>query len=464
MSILKHHLKDFSAYSLVARGLKQTANYPGLSGNLSDYTNSECVTPCTSESTVASPAEDIDVVVAGSLAIDLSCDFTPEHSEKSGGSLTPQLHTSNPATISPSLGGVGQNVATALHHLGVSVRLCSAVGDDIAGKAALQMLSSRGLQTSGIVTLENGAHTAQYVAVNDARKDLVMAMADMKLLEDEDCDVKNIWGSRLERHNPKWLVIDGNWDPLTLHKWIVAARELGTKIAFEPVSASKSKRVFHSEETTFNFIDLATPNEIELASMHNQAQELKLTHSTDWHNMMTAIGFANPDNEDTRSKLSLQTNTSLVTRSIPQHALHLLPFIPCLLTKLGPEGVLMTELLHAGDPRLTSPAAAPYIFGRTHTTTNSLLGDIAGVYIRLFPPAEQVPPHEIVSVNGVGDTFLGIIIAGLVIGGGDGSRKRKRLEELVEVAQRGSVMTLKSREAVSSEIADLRPALFPGVG
>ena len=47
--------------------------------------------------------------------------------------ISPQLHTSNIATISPSLGGVGHNVALAIHRAGgnIPVRLCSSVVDDL---------------------------------------------------------------------------------------------------------------------------------------------------------------------------------------------------------------------------------------------------------------------------------------------------------------------------------------------
>lgn len=68
--------------------------------------------------------------------------------------------------------------------------------------------------------------------------------------------------------------------------------------------------------------------------------------------------------------------------------------------------------------------------------------------MRLFPAAEVVQEEQIVSVNGVGDTFLGVVVAGLA--------KGRRVEELIDGAQRAAVLTLKSGEAVSPEIAGLR--------
>lgn len=68
-------------------------------------------------------------MVAGSVAVDLSCDYRPLNAPTS---KAPQLETSNPAAISQSIGGVGHNVALAAHRISRDsrVRLCSLVGDD----------------------------------------------------------------------------------------------------------------------------------------------------------------------------------------------------------------------------------------------------------------------------------------------------------------------------------------------
>lgn len=85
------------------------------------------------------PAE---VVVFGSIAIDLSCDYLPTTKTGDGGfaastlstNLTPRMHTSNVAVISPSIGGVGHNVALAAQLVtakGSSVGLYSLIGEDL---------------------------------------------------------------------------------------------------------------------------------------------------------------------------------------------------------------------------------------------------------------------------------------------------------------------------------------------
>ena len=70
-----------------------------------------------------------DIIVAGSVAIDLNCDFTVPPS----GTTEPQLHVSNPAAVNQSIGGVGRNVALAAHRVSneATVKFCSMIGDDM---------------------------------------------------------------------------------------------------------------------------------------------------------------------------------------------------------------------------------------------------------------------------------------------------------------------------------------------
>ena len=402
--------------------------------------------------TSLSSTNTVDVIIAGSLAIDLSCDYIRPPTESL--SSLPQLHTSNPASITQTLGGVGQNVATALHYLGSSLRFCSSVANDVAGSAALSLLAERGLQTVGIQIRGPGSHTAQYVAVNDAQKHLVLAMADMNILEDTSGDFDSFLKPHLAECKPKWLVVDANWHSKTLRKWLDAARASGARVAFEPVSVAKSKRAFPAKSQSDaslaavpnHLISLATPNALELSSMHDAAGDAGLFDQDDWWHVIDSIGLSSSGSRD---KLVSVTNSLLVDQGAPQQSIRLLPFIPCILTTLGEHGVLVTQLLRPEDDRLTSPDAAPYVLSRS-TDGNQIVG---GVYMRLFPPVEIVSSDKIISVNGVGDTFLGVLIAGLT------KANPRNIEDLVDIAQRGSVMTLKSKEAVSPQISTLRGSL-----
>jgi pseudouridine-5'-phosphate glycosidase/pseudouridine kinase len=396
-----------------------------------------------------------DIVIAGALAIDYSCDHQPFD----GGVVhsSPQLHTSNPSSIRQSLGGVAHNVAKAAHYLTDNVRLISAVGDDLPGRFAIQQLAAEGIQTSGIKTITD-ARTAQYVAVNDVKKDLVLAMADMGILENSQ-DAFPAWREELLAAQPKWFVADANWDAQTLQSWLQTAKSAGIQTAFEPVSTAKSIGIFTTTQDSVtaetheipvwpkHLVDIATPNTYELASMHAAARSNGLLERQDWWSIVDCMGIPS---SGARSRFARSTSEELVDEGIPQQSVQLLPFIPCVITKLGSKGALLTMLLHKDDKRLWSDHARPYIVSRTHGEDPE--SEVGGVYMRLFPPAEIVAAEDVVSVNGVGDTFLGALIAALV-------RTDKGVEEVIDFAQKAAILTLKSQEAVSPDLKQLRGLL-----
>ncbi|QIW98625.1 hypothetical protein AMS68_004143 [Peltaster fructicola] len=414
-------------------------------------------------STVQESPAKVDVFVAGMLAVDFACDYTPRE-QSSDRPL--ELSTSNPARIIQSLGGVGHNVALAAHRAGASVRFCSAVGDDMNGQAALEALRGEGLSPHSIVHLPQ-KRTAQYVAVNDNKKDLVVAMADMSILDDNSVVDKALatWTEDLHTSRPTHTVLDANWSSAQLQTWINATREVGTHTTFEPVSNAKSTGIFllpaTSNEKAYDTLNvfpqpsihLVTPNASELSSMYEVAHARGFFESRDWWEVIDAFGIPSTG---ARPQMVLATSNELVDQGIPQKSLQLLPYLPCITTKLGAQGVLLTQILSAGDPRLTSPKHAPYILSRCTNGSEETTG-VGGVYLRLFPAPEQVEQAHIVSVNGVGDTFAGVLVASLAKCRDQG--RPEYVEELLDLAQRASILTLKSKEAVSSGLTTLATLL-----
>jgi pseudouridine-5'-phosphate glycosidase/pseudouridine kinase len=320
-------------------------------------------------------------------------------------------------------------------------------------------MKAENLDTSGIVvgptevTREGTTQllrTAQYVSVNDANKDLVLAMADMTIFEN---GVRSNLGADLPQRAPKWTVVDTNWNHATLRRMIEKARESGSNVAVEPVSVPKAARAFTPASVGYystpagiafhktkifpdNHIDLVTPNQQELAALHAAAKEQEFFETDRWWQIIDALGIPS---HGARDRFVSITNHEMTDAGIPIQTIQLLPYIPTILTKLGADGVLHTELLKPNDSRLTDPASAPYILSRcTNGST-----EVGGVYMRLFPAVKAV--NNAVSVNGVGDTFLGVLIAGLAKG-------LKLDEDLINIAQMGAVMTLRSKEAVSPDV------------
>lgn len=191
-------------------------------------------------------------------------------------------------------------------------------------------------------------------------------------------------------------------------------------------------------------VDISSPNEHELAAMYTAAKSANLMESPKWFQVIDELGIPN---SGARDRFQALTSKEIVDAGVPQQTIQLLPFIPTILTKLGPSGVLLTELLGPDDERLKSEAEAPYILSRC-SSGGRLVG---GVYMRHFD-AMPVESGEVKSVNGAGDTFLGVIVGGLACGA-------KLDDRLITLAQVAAVMTLKSELAVSDSLKSLQTSL-----
>jgi pseudouridylate synthase / pseudouridine kinase len=287
--------------------------------------------------------------------------------------------------------------------------------------------------------------TAQYVAVNDADKNLVLAMADMGIFTNHSFPA--YWKSAVAGSQPKWLVIDGNWSEQDIRAWVQAGKSSNCQVAFEPVSTAKATRLFSPSKGNSPMgvfpsagINVATPNHFELAAMHTAAGQNGYFDTDEWFGVIDAFGM-----RGARDRFERLTSKEMTDDGIPQQAIRLLPYIPTIITKLGPKGCLLTAILSRDDARLRNHDAERFILTRA-TDPDSAVG---GVYMRLFPATEKV--EDVISVNGVGDTFLGVLVAGLARGG--------KVESLINVAQKGAVMTLRSHESVSPDLGRLKMEL-----
>ena len=91
-------------------------------------------------------------------------------------------HTSNPGKVSSSAGGVGRNIAENLVHLGQSCWLMAPIGDDANGKFLEQHCQQLGIQTEGMVKIA-GESTSTYLSIIDETGEMLVAIADMTLID-----------------------------------------------------------------------------------------------------------------------------------------------------------------------------------------------------------------------------------------------------------------------------------------
>lgn len=331
------------------------------------------------------------------------------------------------------------------------MRLYSAVGADLSGRAATSQLEDEGMSTAGIETLPAPARTAQYVAVNNANKDLALAMADMSILESIPVDLTTSLSARLfadPATKPRVFVADANWSADALRTWLSTASSAGSTTVFEPVSTAKSLRIFPTDTSSPStyptpLAHIITPNNHELTALHAHAYSTGLFDTPSWFKVIDALGIPA---SGLRVPLAMLTSSDLVDAGVPQMAIKLLPFIPTILTKLGPQGVLMTKLLANDAPELYDDDERQYVVARKNNGDDEV--DVGGLYVRLFPVDKVLKPDEVVSVNGIGDTFCGALAVGLANG--------RSVQHVVGFAQRAASLSLRSRESVSPQLKSLR--------
>ena len=456
------------------------------------------------EALVSASPSTADILVAGSIALDTTCTLihnitrtseerdsdkskrepnqentsnlndatTAEYANESESesecefAAEPEPCTSNPSATTQTPGGVGLNIARSAAVAGARVKFFTLVGDDFSKTSLPHEVRGFEDETSGGLECElervTGGKTASYVGFNDAHGELWCGMGDMRIFEGKiERDVGGVVagfktrtpfrdsiGGGSERSpdarphstNPQptrkqWLITDSNWSPRTLHRWLTSARSSHLHTAYEPVSDEKSTRIFDTLAFTptgpsssrlapplIPLADLATPNIHELNAMYRAV-----------HRPGPPTNRENPTNPT----LTGPTTATTINQETLSRAHALLPYIPNLAIKLGRRGVLFVRLLHENDGMLHSPHTQ-------HSDTRQNPGErrVAGVYARLFPPPRVLRRPDVVSVNGAGDTFVGVLVAGLVEGGSFEEMTEGRLEKVVMRAQRASAVTL----------------------
>ena len=141
--------------------------------------------------------EDDYVVVIGGAGIDIS-----------GFPYTKLIQkTSNIGCIKLSLGGVGRNIAENIARLGISVKLLSAVGNDMYGSKILNETQIEKLDLTRVVT--STAHASSiYLAIQDEQGDMACAISQMDAIE--EVSIQYIQShSKLLQH-ARMIVLDTN--------------------------------------------------------------------------------------------------------------------------------------------------------------------------------------------------------------------------------------------------------------
>jgi pseudouridine kinase len=197
-------------------------------------------------------SEQPGVVVIGGANVDIKA--------RSAAPATPR--TSNPGHGSMSPGGVGRNVAENLARLGTRTHLIAAVGRDPLGDNLLAQTSAAGVRLEFVQRSDRP--TGTYTAILDSDGELLVAVADMAVVD--DLRPEHLNSARDVIATAGLLVLDGNLAPATLQHALDLAATAQVRTILEPVSVPKARLVaatIASERPLY----AVTPNRDELTAL-----------------------------------------------------------------------------------------------------------------------------------------------------------------------------------------------------
>lgn len=170
--------------------------------------------------------EDKTVIVIGAVNMDIC--GRPDNA--------PRLHDSNIGSISMSPGGVGRNIAHNLRLLGMNVRLCAAVGDDVYGESLYKSCLNLGMDMS-LAPRVSGA-TSCYLYVTDETGEMLVGIADTDI--SEHINPTYLRGILDELNAADAVVIDGNLPAETVR---FIAENVTVPLFADPVSSAKAEKL-----------------------------------------------------------------------------------------------------------------------------------------------------------------------------------------------------------------------------
>jgi len=275
-------------------------------------------------------------------------------------------------TLASSHGGVGRNVASALSRLGAGPRLASAVGKDEQGRG---LLSGQKLDTS-LVRVVDGARTAAYTALLDAKGECQFGIGDMDI--HAQISPEYVKGLENEVVSAPLVVADGNMPQESLLTLMELCHKHKVPLFFEPTDLRKACLPLAS--STPSAMVYTSPNLSELDAMLRTL----------------------PGGSQHLPKITPTSEDSLVLH-VANEAVKLITHygISVLLVTMSEAGVLIVRqglpdapLPLAGrvDPRLDSPVSAVWYKG------------------------QPCSPNSLVSVSGAGDCLAAGFIAAALKG------------------------------------------------
>ncbi|KAJ3227965.1 hypothetical protein HK099_007834 [Clydaea vesicula] len=319
--------------------------------------------------------------------------------------LSELLYTSTPGKTTKTLGGVGKNIAEACLKSGGNPFFFSLIGKDDVDYIR-NHLKLTGFNCN-LVKVSEGEHSsATYNSILGPDGSLICAVADMDI-NNKICGAEA--SQKISELKPNIVALDGNLTENCLKNCLETCFSSKIHVLFEPTSVPKSVKIVNAysdlKAHKKNKIFLCTPNIFELKEMANA---VKKASSGDSFDNMTVLDVV----DDNKFSGFVSNDAKIL--------------ILQLILKCGSHGVILFE--------------------RIEKTENLAKGN--SVRVKHYKPRKVLT--ECVSVNGAGDTMVGVILTGisnfLNVG------EKIDFDRLIQSGMDASTLTLLSQLAVSEKL------------
>ena len=302
--------------------------------------------------------------------------------------------TSNPGRIFSTPGGVARNTAASLAELQSRVYLISAVGQDFYGEMILKKTGNSGVNLEYIIK-SSRYQTGTYLALMDNQGELQAAVADMEIIEE-------IVPEKLEElftlfSQADYIFADTNLTVPTL-EWLMAAG-FKAKIIVDPVSLKKADKI----KDLIGKTAYLTPNLEEFFYLYGPRGDLKLER--------------NIENNSNRTSGAIE-KIKRIAEIVASSRSKLTPGTK-LLVSLGSAGVI-----YAGPKQ------------HFHQPTPG----------EIYHSSLEEKGKKIIETTGAGDALTAGFIRGMQLG--------LDPEEAAALGQQAALLTIQSREAAVSNLAE----------
>lgn len=370
-------------------------------------------------SSTLSPPCETGPLFFGVAAIDYLCHLKPtKNSLNEKHKWSSLLETSSPAELFESFGGVARNAFEACSRvISRDTRIMSQAGSKLSDLPSEDMpclVAPIGQDSTGI-TLKNihetmgfllrpinVQRTPSYHAIYDENGDLIIAGADMD--SSRDVNVSRYMVDHARKTLPSYVCMDANIDPKAAKDIIAQCQH--APVFLEPTSVPKMID-FVMQGVLEKGISFISPNEKELLVLDGLLPDIVLPQ------LSLDYSVINSDGVQTRASPSIKG-----WEKLEKPLRHLLEYVPNVLLKIGPEGVIFAQKLASSqDLRKTINEECGVTSGSSsqdvYDTTKMVFSDSdcwnwnSGIAVRHYTPSDKV---SVQSANGAGDTLVGAFV------------------------------------------------------